>query len=236
MPEPVGHVTELFRYPIKSVGGEHLTQTNVTERGLTGDRFWAVEDENGKFGSGKSTRRFRQMNGLLNFRAFSRGETPVLVRPDGTELDAISDEAATILSEHTGKTISVTPERGISHFDEGAIHFITTSALSLLRDKHGSDVDVRRFRPNIVLDTGTQPRHLEADWLGQRLSIGASLVLEVAYLMPRCVMVNMAQHDLGEDNHVLKTISKINPEVCFGAFARVIRTGQIRLGDTAQLI
>lgn len=235
MPELVGHVQELFRHPIKSVGGERITHSDVTERGLTGDRFWAVEDTEGKFGSGKSTRRFRQMNGLLNFRAVYRGEMPVLVLPDGTELDATSAEAAALLSQRTGKTVTVTPERDISHFDEGAIHFITTSALALLREKHGSNVDVRRFRPNIVIDTGDEPAHLEADWLGKQISIGTSLVLEVAYLMPRCVMVNMPQHDLPEDDRVLKSIARINEDVCFGAFARVVKPGQVNVSDGAQL-
>lgn len=232
----IGRVVRLFRYPIKSVGGEAIDVAEVNERGLLGDRFWAVEDENGKFGSGKSTRRFRQMDGLLEFRATHRGATPLLVLPDGSELEATAEEATAILSQRTGKNVSVQPEREISHFDEGAIHFLTTSALALLEQVHGQSVDVRRLRPNIVLDTGKNREHLEAEWRGKQLAIGDSLIIETDYLMPRCVMVNMTQHNLPEDSRVLKSIAQINTDVCFGAFARVIQAGKIQLNDSARLL
>lgn len=234
--QAVGHVSELFRYPIKSVGGERLSSAQVNRRGLEGDRFWAVEDEEGKFGSGKSTRRFRQMDGLLEFCSYYRDDLPMLVLPDGSEVEATSPEATAALRQCTGKTVTVTAERHISHFDEGAIHLLTTSALSLLNELHGTTVDVRRLRNNITLDTGKYPRHLEADWIGKRLFIGDGLVLEIAYLMPRCVMVNLAQYNLPQDPQVLKTIAKMNPDVCIGVLAHVLQSGEIKLGDTAKLL
>lgn len=232
----IGRVTRLFRYPIKSVGGEEIQYSDVTERGFKGDRFWAVEDEEGKFGSGKSTRRFRQMSGLLDFRARYEGDVPLLILPDDSGVQATSAEATAQLRQHTGKNVSVQPERDISHFDEGAVHFITTSALALLEKVHGEPVDLRRLRPNLILDTGTATQHLEESWVGQQLTLGDTLVLEVAYLMPRCVMVNLPQHKLSEDKFLLKSIARINPEARFGALARVVRGGSLRLGDSAQFL
>ncbi|HEU5109086.1 MAG TPA: MOSC N-terminal beta barrel domain-containing protein, partial [Micromonosporaceae bacterium] len=60
-----GVVERLWRYPVKSTGGERVDRVAVEFRGLAGDRLWAVRDAAGKFGSGKSTRRFRHMPGLL---------------------------------------------------------------------------------------------------------------------------------------------------------------------------
>ncbi|MDI6102372.1 MOSC N-terminal beta barrel domain-containing protein [Actinoplanes sp. NEAU-A12] len=62
-------LTEIRRFPVKSMLGELVSAAEVTERGLAGDRAWAVRDPDGKFGSGKNTRRFRRMPGLFGFRA-----------------------------------------------------------------------------------------------------------------------------------------------------------------------
>jgi len=61
----VGRVASLHRYPVKSLAGESLAAVEVDARGLAGDRAWAVRDPDGKLGSGKSSRRFRKMDGLL---------------------------------------------------------------------------------------------------------------------------------------------------------------------------
>ncbi|MFD0488374.1 MOSC N-terminal beta barrel domain-containing protein [Saccharopolyspora spinosporotrichia] len=57
----VGVVERIWRYPVKSVGGELVERADVDERGLVGDRLYAVRDAEGRFGSGKNTRRFRRM-------------------------------------------------------------------------------------------------------------------------------------------------------------------------------
>lgn len=64
----VGTIERIWRYPIKSTGGELLGEAAVDARGLVGDRLYAVRDAEGKFGSGKSTRRFRRMPGLLHLK------------------------------------------------------------------------------------------------------------------------------------------------------------------------
>ncbi|MEV3970271.1 MOSC N-terminal beta barrel domain-containing protein [Streptomyces sp. NPDC050698] len=58
----------IWRYPIKSIGGEVLDEAAVDARGLDGDRLYAVWDAEGKFGSGKNTRRFRRVPGLSGSR------------------------------------------------------------------------------------------------------------------------------------------------------------------------
>lgn len=239
MNHSTGTVSDLWRYPIKSIGGEQIRCAEIETRGIVGDRLWAVKDAQGKFGSGKSTRRFRQMDGLLEFSSYYHKveDAPILVFPDGSEHLATSAEAITALQMRTGKRpLSVTAEQEISHFDEGPIHLLTSSALHLLREVYGETVDTRRFRNNITLETGSSAENLEADWLGQRLAIGETLILEIAYLMPRCVMVNVAQQDIPEKSDLLRTIAKINPDVCFGAFARVVQPGKISLGDAAHLM
>ena len=62
-------VQQVWRYPVKSLGGERVAASLVNDRGLLGDRLWAVRDEDGKLGSGKDSRRFRRMEGLLGVSA-----------------------------------------------------------------------------------------------------------------------------------------------------------------------
>ena len=83
----LGTIERIWRYPIKSTGGEPLDEAAVDARGLVGDRLYAVRDTEGKFGSGKNTRRFRRMPGLLRLRSRYPGgaatAVPELLDPDG---------------------------------------------------------------------------------------------------------------------------------------------------------
>ena len=63
--------------------GEERTHIDVNERGVEGDRLFAVRDLNGKFGSGKTTRRFRKIDGLFGFSASYHQDDPSIVFPDG---------------------------------------------------------------------------------------------------------------------------------------------------------
>src|SRR5262249_39520576 len=67
--ETRGQVVRVWRYPVKSMLGEECAHLVVNERGVMGDRLFAVRDVDGKFGSAKTTRRFRKIDGLFGFRA-----------------------------------------------------------------------------------------------------------------------------------------------------------------------
>jgi uncharacterized protein YcbX len=81
-----GRIAAVHRYPVKSLSGEALAEALLDERGLVGDRLWSVRDPDGKFGSGKSNRRFRRMDGLLALTAEHDGDVPVVTFPDGRRL------------------------------------------------------------------------------------------------------------------------------------------------------
>src|SRR5579872_802023 len=80
----IGVVADLWQYPVKSLLGEQRERVWLDQRGVIGDRLYAVRDEAGKFGSGKTTRRFRRIEGLFRFRAVYDGDVPLLTFPDGT--------------------------------------------------------------------------------------------------------------------------------------------------------
>ena len=63
----LGSVVSLWRYPVKSMMGEELNATEVTERGLLGDRAYAlVDSSDGKAATAKNPRKWPR---LFDFRA-----------------------------------------------------------------------------------------------------------------------------------------------------------------------
>ena len=76
MPDPLGSVAEVWRYPVKSLRGERLDGAACSARGIDQDRRWAVLGADGRIGSGKTTRRFRRMPGLRDTRSIRLSRSP----------------------------------------------------------------------------------------------------------------------------------------------------------------
>lgn len=222
------HVASLHRYPVKSLVGERLEVADVVERGLRGDRLWAVRDPDGKLGSGKSSRRFRTMEGLLDLVSSYDGEVPVVTFPDGRSLRADDPAVHEALSEHVGRPVTLAREGELSHFDDGPVHLVTTASLRAVEQRLGEPVDPRRFRPNLLVDTGDLAGMVEDTWLGRRVAVGG-VVLEVTDRMPRCVMVNLPQVGLGA-TRVLDAVTELN-DADLGVLATVVTPGRVRVGD-----
>ncbi len=223
---PSGRVAALFRYPVKSLVGEELEEVDVVRRGVHGDRLWSVRDPDGKLGSGKSSRRFRRMDGLLALSAAYDGDVPGLAFPDGNLLRGDDDAIHAALSEHVGRPVRLEREERVSHFDEGPLHLVTTASLERVARARGRDVDVRRPRANLLVES----TDLEGDWAGRRLAIGDEVVVQVLYPMPRCVMLDLPQRGLGADQGLLRTVTETNLGE-LGVVADVVTAGHVRRGD-----
>ncbi len=228
-------LSRIRRYPVKSLGGEDLERAALELRGLRGDRAWAVRDLDGKLGSGKSTRRFRRMDGLLALSAASGADTPMLRFPDGRGLPAGAAGTDQALSTHVGRPVSLVPEGEVSHFDEGPVHLVTTASLRTLADAGGQDVDPRRTRANLLVDHDGHgfPEH---GWVGRRLAVGPDVVLRVTAVMPRCVMVDLPQEDLPAGSDLLRLVGQLTSERALGVVAEVVSTGEVALGDAVTLL
>jgi uncharacterized protein YcbX len=225
-------VVEIRRYPVKSMLGEVVPAADVGPRGVDGDRLWAVRDPDGKFGSGKNTRRFRRMPGLFALRAYAGDPAPVVELPDGRRFAAT--DAGRAVSEVLGRPVTVAPEASVPHHDEGPVSLITTASLRRLSGLAGGDpdgvgIDALRFRANLLVDVPGSG-FAEDDWPGRRLRIGDEVVLRVVRPLTRCVMVDMAQDRVGDRNDLLKTLAE-HHELTFGVYATVERPGRIAVGD-----
>lgn len=122
-----------------------------------------------------------------------------------------------------------------TYLDAFPISVMTTSAMrSLTEALPDSEIDIRRFRPNLLVETGDDPGHPELGWGGRALSVG-EVELELLTGIPRCVMVTREiNEDLGVDRSVLRHIVADLDQV-LGVYARVTIPGSVGVGDPVTL-
>lgn len=267
----LGSVVSLWRYPVKSMMGEELNATEVTERGLLGDRAYAlVDSSDGKVATAKNPRKWpRLFDFRANFIEPPRGSVKVppirITLPDGT---TVTNNDETHLNQILSKALdrdvtlgaaqreAVNAEEywpdmeGLDHrdtvtdftlpeetfFDCAMVHILTTATLDQLRELYPQGrFEVRRFRPNIVVEPASgEKRFAENVWVGHRLTIGDEVRLNITGPCGRCVMTTLAQGDLPKDPGILRTAAQHN-QVNVGVYAAVVRGGTIRRGDSVRI-
>jgi uncharacterized protein YcbX len=121
-------------------------------------------------------------------------------------------------------------------FDCAVVHVLTTATLDRLRELYPAGrFEVRRFRPNMVLETATGPADfVENAWIGRTLAIGEGVRLGITEACPRCVMTTLPQGDLPADSGILRTAAKHN-DVHVGVYASVLQGGRVRRGDAIRI-
>jgi uncharacterized protein len=121
-------------------------------------------------------------------------------------------------------------------FDIAVVHLLTTSTIGRLRELYPQGrFEARRFRPNIVVSTGSEdPGFVENDWIGRTVLIGDAVRLAITEPCPRCVMITLPQADLPKDSGILRTAAQHNA-VNVGVYASVVNGGAIRRGDPVVL-
>jgi uncharacterized protein YcbX len=121
-------------------------------------------------------------------------------------------------------------------FDCAVLHLLTTATLDRLRELYPQGrFEVRRFRPNVVVETSNRVKDFVEDaWIGQTVRIGDEVQLAITGPCPRCVMTTLAQGDLPKDSGILRTAAQHN-QVNVGVFASVLRGGRVRRGDAIRL-
>jgi uncharacterized protein YcbX len=235
--DSLGHIAALWRYPVKSMRGEALQSLAIDERGVTGDRYFALKDSEGRLGSGKTTRRFRQIEGLLGFTAATENDAVVIRFPDGRVMRADDPALGGVLSAVCNMEIKVESEDQdrIMHRDSAPLHLLTEASIAWLRARLPDvAIDARRFRPNIVI-AGAGAGLVEQQWLGRTIAIGETLIVKAARPTVRCVMTTQPQAELGAAPEVLRQLTADNA-ASLGIYAEVLQPGTVRLGDRLRFV
>lgn len=222
----IGVVAGLWRYPVKSLRGEQVQRLAIEPRGVVGDRRWAVTGSDGKLGSGKTTRRFRRMPGLLSLQSGTDADGSVWVLlPTGSRRPVTDPVVAAAISELVGETVTLREETTVPHLDDSPVHLVATGAVTTLEEELGAgSLGVRRFRPNVVVEAPD-----DAGWPGRLMRLGGAVV-EIERPTVRCVMVTMAQPGADRRPSLLRELEH-RQAGRFGQYARVVRPGIVSVGD-----
>ncbi|MDX6678836.1 MAG: uncharacterized protein QOE31_2888 [Solirubrobacteraceae bacterium] len=225
----VGRVVALWRYPVKSMAGEHLEAVDVSWHGLAGDRRWAFVRD-GLERSDFPWLTIRERPDMWHYRPSFRDPglpdvSPTAVRtPAGDERDGA--EAARAAELGTGVR-DITLQRGV--FDTMPLALITTQSIASLGSVLDRELDVRRFRPNLLIEAAGDAAFPEDAWVGRVLRIGA-MRMRVDKRDQRCVMVNVDPESTDRDPAILRAIAG-ERQACLGVYGSTVQPGRLAVGD-----
>jgi uncharacterized protein YcbX len=236
----IGHVEAIFRYPVKSMAGERLEVANLGWHGLDGDRRLAFRriDDRGGFPWLSASK----LPDLVLFAPQRRddgapGDLPTHVRtPEGDEMTVFGEDLATEVGRRCGAPVQMMQLRhGI--FDEASVSVIALDTVSEIGRLAGRSLDVRRFRPNIVVRSLRSVPFQEDEWVGDVLSFGEgddAPAITVTMRDERCSMVNLDPDSASRAPEVLKAVVRSNQNNA-GIYGAVTRIGRVAVGQTILL-
>jgi hypothetical protein len=236
----IGQIEAIFRYPVKSMAGERLEAAELGWHGLEGDRrlaFRRLEDRGGFpwLSAGK-------LPDLIRFAPFrrekgERGDLPTHVRtPEGEEMAVFGEDLAAEVGRRHGSPVQMMQlNHGI--FDEGSLSVIATDTMEEIGRLAGRSLDVRRFRPNVVVRLLRPGPFQEDGWVGGTLSFGDgddAPAIAVTLRDVRCSMLCLDPDSAVSAPEVLRAVVRANQN-CAGIYGTVIRSGRLAVGQTVHL-
>lgn len=241
MMKEIGHVCELVRYPIKSMAGTPTESAFLGWHGLDGDRRFAFRrlgDDSGFPWLSASKLPELILYQPLGVDSTAEEPLPTHVRtPSGAQLELRGEELQREIAERFGSNLELMKlKHGI--FDDSPISVISLATIAGIGHQAGLDLDRRRFRANIVLETRDREPFLEDGWIGGTLLFGNSEprpAVRVTVHDVRCMMINLDPNTAKQDAQVMKTVVRLNKNNA-GVYGTVLQTGTIRVGHPVCLI
>lgn len=226
-------MSELWRYPVKSMAGEALSQAEIGRHGVHGDRRWAflradVPRSGFPWLTIREEPRLAQCCPRLRDPA-RPDHTDVLVRtPSGAELD-VTDPALSAQLAPGARAIK--QDRGV--FDALPLSLLSVQSVTAIAELVGRELDIRRFRPNIVVEARSSAEFPEDAWVGATVQIGTARV-RVDARDQRCVVPNVDPDTSERDPSILRAIAR-ERQADLGVYGTTVRPGQVRIGDRVLL-
>jgi uncharacterized protein YcbX len=238
----IGHVEAIYQYPVKSMGGERIEEANLGWYGLEGDRRLAFRRMDDR--SGMPWLTASKLPDLVLF-APQRLEDgaqggivlPSRIRtPDGVEMPVFGKDLAKEVGRRYGAPVEMMQLRhGI--FDEASISLIASDTVREIGRLAGRSLDVRRFRPNVLVRLLRSAPFQEDEWVGGVLSFGEgddAPAITITMRDERCSMVNLDPDSASSAPEVLKAVVRANQNTA-GIYGTVTRIGRLAVGQTILL-
>jgi uncharacterized protein YcbX len=258
----VATVESLWRYPVKSMAGEELSEAFVGFSGVYGDRCYAFRDAAGRKGfpylnANVQQRmllyrpRFRHPEraaappNLAEAMAIAPGVTPANAGPGDMDLDIITPGGGVVAVDDPGllemlgeglrgehRLALVRSDRALT--DCRPVSLIGLQTVRQIEEEVGVAVDKRRFRANIYLDLAAGGFG-EGRLVGCKLRIGSRAVVAVLERDPRCKMISL-DPDTGEhDPEVLRKVAQAH-EAYAGVYCAVLVEGMVAKGNPVEAV
>jgi uncharacterized protein YcbX len=245
-------VVGLWRYPVKSLQGEPIDAARVEADGVAGDRRWGIRDQR----SGRILTARRRPELLGASATYGGGDDPVITLPDGSTAAGLGDRTDRQLSEWLASPVSLVPSSGEAgraeffadatddtsraiewtmpngrYVDAAPILILTTASLRTAAGYYPNGIwDVRRFRPNVLIDLEGDG-WVEDSWVGRQIQLGAVTLIPTQPCI-RCTMVTRTQPGLDADIEMFRTLARHHGGL-FGVWSDVVIPGSLSLGDRA---
>lgn len=262
-PNVIGHVESLWRYPVKSMRGEALTEAFVSFSGILGDRLYAVHNSAAPKAFPYLTARGR--SDMLLYRPFFRGPERAVLPSNLAEADALGPGVTPLYPSHEELAVDVeTPTGEVLGIDDpqllGAlgdnkspasaltirrsdramtdcrpISIFSTQTIRKIGDALGLSLDKRRFRANMYVDLASGEGFAEDQYVGRQFRIGSKVVIAVLERDIRCKMISFDPETSEANPEILKYVAR-NHDGKAGVYAAVLVEGMVRAGDEIRLV
>jgi len=236
----IGQIKAIFRHPVKSMAGEQLDTASLGWHGLDGDRRFAfrrIADQGGFpwLTAGR-------LPELILFRPFRRdpgsdNQTPTHVRtPEGEILELRGEELrAEIARRHGAEVELMQLNQGI--FDVASVSLITLATILQIEKESGRNLETRRFRPNLLIESYRNEPFEEDDWVGKVLVFGENAeggALSITLRDERCVMINFDPETAQATPSILKSVVRLHQNNA-GIYGTVVGVGNLSIGQKIYL-
>ena len=153
-------------------------------------------------------------------------KSSTLVRtPSGIVFDVTDPKLATELWPQGARVIK--QNRGV--FDTFPLSLITTQTIDRLGEMVGAQLDVQRFRPNILVEAAEQAPFLEDSWMGCVLRIGG-MRMRVDKRDGRCVVITIDPASSERDPAILRAVAR-DRQGCLGIYGSTVQPGRAAVND-----
>ena len=232
-----GRVTELHRWPVKSMAGQPVDALNLDERGAAGDRAHALFDE---FKGAPRRLTVRQVPRMLLWRAGYDGAEvtpqevpfPELTAPDGRTFDWRDPQLPPALEDDLGRPVALRRDLGLMQDLDHSLLVTTQATLDAVSAALDTEIDLRRFRTNVHVVLDAEP-YAEEEWEGRELTIGDA-AFRLLHPCERCVIPTRDPDSAQKWPELLRWLTR-ERRMLFGMNARPLRPARIAIGDPVSL-
>jgi uncharacterized protein YcbX len=251
-----GHVTAIYRYPVKGFSPEPLASIAVAPgQGLANDRIYAVENGPSGFDEAAPTTvpktkytvlmnmprvaaartRLDDATGVLTARAEGAADfAGKLAEAEGRE--SFAAWLAGVLGDEADGRLKVLQTHSEFRFTDsprGQISIINLASVRDLSERIGVELDPLRFRGNFHVEGW--PAWIENDWVGQTLRVGAAR-MEVVKRIKRCLATHVNPTTAESDADVCRALFDNYGHVDCGIYLQAATPAAVKVGDSAGLL